>query len=286
MARPPIPRSFPGASGALKQSLERFADEVVRFADATDSAFDARPSVPTPAYRSTSIAYGQLLRIDPKGGVVVVSPPPTVSQTSQTNQLSRNGGARFEIAIIGAGTVIVRPSSATIDGETERVFSELGLVIVRFDGTNFHTTRGGAPSRTFEWRGSVATMSPTLSRYLPVADTDPTGGGARSYYTIREPGIACVARELQLFRYGQSGAPVPTHGPSGVTTGAGNFLYSLEVNGSVRATGAVPTAIAYRSISLVASLAATDQVAVRVNTFSGAQWSGIASFHHAVLSAT
>ncbi len=283
MPKIPVPLSYPGATGALRKDLERLADETLRFAQSTDAMFDARPSVPAPAYAATSVQYGQLLRVDPQGGVVVVSPPAT--RDGRGNALSVPGGERFEVAVAGAGTVIIRPSSTTIDGLTEIVVSELGLVVVRFDGQAFHSTRAArAPARTIEWRGSVGTMSPTFVRYLTANDLDLRGGTARNHYTLREPGFAGVARELVLHRYGASaGLAMPSPGPSGACTGAGNFLYSLEVNGSVRATGSVGTGLAYRSVSLVASLASTDQVGVRVQTFSGATWGAVDSYHHAIL---
>lgn len=284
MPRIPIPQSYPGATGSLRRDLERFAEESLRFAESTDQLFDPHPKVPPPAYSAVAAQYGQLVRVDPRGGVVVVSPPPTVDRLG--NVLSVDGGRRFEVAIVGPGTVIIRPSAATIDGASELVTSDQGLVTVRFDGQRFWSSRFGQEqtTRTLDFRGSVTTMSSTFSRYVAANDLDLLSATRRNHYTIREPGFHCVARELAVFRYGASaGLFMPTNGPSGVCTGAGNFLYSLEVNGTVRATGAIPTGLAQRSFSLVASLAATDQVGVRVQTFSGAQWTGIDSYHHAVV---
>lgn len=284
MPRLPIPQSFPGATGSLRKDLERFAGETSKFAESADLLYDARPQVPAPAYSAVAAQFGQLLRVDPQGGVVVVSPPPT--EDASGNVLSAEGGRRFEVVIVGAGTVIIRPSSTTIDGATELVVSAQGLVTVRFDGVRFWSSRFGQEqtTRTLEFRGSVTTMSSTFARYVAANDLDLLSATTRNHYTIREPGFAGVARELSVFRFGASaGLLMPTNGPSGVCTGAGNFLYSLEVNGSVRATGSIATGIAQRSFSLVASLAATDQVGVRVQTFSGAQWTGIDSYHHAVV---
>jgi len=281
--RIPIPLSFPGATGSLRRDLERFSGDVAQFAQDTDGLFDARPQVPVPVYAATSVQYGQLLRVDPLGGVVVVSPPPTVSSKGEV--LSKDGGRRFEVAVVGAGSVIIRPSATTIDGATEIVLSEMGLTTVRFDGQRFHSSKAAREvSRTLEWRGPVSTMSSTFTRYLPASDTNNASTQTRNHYTIREPGMPGVARELVLHRYGASmGLFMPTNGPSGVCTGVGDFIYALEVNGSVRATGSIATGLSHKAFSLVASFAASDQLAILVRTFSGAQWTGIDSYHHALV---
>lgn len=137
------------------------------------------------------------------------------------------------------------------------------------------------------WRGVVGTMSPTQPRYIPENDFEPGNIGlytAANAMSIREPGVAGVARRMHVFRYGSPTGPVPSPGPSGSCTGAGAFIYSLERNGTAVATGSVGTLASYFAVSMVASYAATDQLAIGVRAPSGFTWGPtFLSAHHIVL---
>lgn len=131
----------------------------------------------------------------------------------------------------------------------------------------------GGIVRFLEWRSNlVGTMTPTQRLWL-TTDVDSLADSARTTYNIIEPGFNGFARELQVYRYPVLGTPVPSPGPSGQSTNAGQFVYSVEQNGVVRATGIVPTMIAYRSFSLGISGAGTDQYSITVSTPSGTTWS-------------
>ncbi len=130
----------------------------------------------------------------------------------------------------------------------------------------------GGIVRFLEWRGTIAaTLSPTLAQWLTTVDGLSESG--RSTFTIREPGYTGFVRELLVYRYPPLGTPIPSPGPSGQMSPAGQFVYSVERNGVIQATCIVPTMIAQRSFSLGFSGAATDQISVRVSTPSGTLWS-------------
>lgn len=250
---------FPDAAPPrFRRDLERFAEEVSQFAERVDSQFEGSLSSVT-SHGDTQALWGQLCRVNPQGSSCIVYCPRATGQ---------NIGQRFVVTVAGQGSVVIQPIGATIDDESAiTITSRAKLVTVRWDGMQFVTDRPICCSE-LDYAVVVTSMAPTFPAYLTrdFAQALPT----LTVLSIRQPNAAVVARQWVIQRYGSTlGLAIPSPGPSGIATAAHQVYYAVEVNRRVVATTALATGQAYATVSLVASLAATDMVAVYGITPSG-----------------
>lgn len=266
-----VPLAYPFAAPAQhKNDLERLANEVYRFGQAADQLYDVKPRISALILRDAVLQFGSLNIVNPQGRALTLTLP-------QADK-ARDAGSRIEIQLVTEGTVRVQTiGSHAIDSQSQITLTAIGLYIIRFDGTHYYSTHRAIAStpayKELRWRANVHTMAPTFVRHLEVmGEATVLPPTSRNRATLIEPGFPGTLTELQVYRYGHTGGPIPSAGLSGVATNAGQWVFTVEKNGNPVATYGINTGVAHQVYSLGLTHAYSDQIGIRVSTPTGKTW--------------